>query len=292
MPVGEWHGGVSECACACVLWVNVSKSLCAQSRLCSPVSHLWWDLPPPAPPAPLASCIFKPFNPPASIRPPGSVQTTPLQSVNHYPYLEPALASIVHRNPPIADFKTKNTGRQSTNAFTLLRKLKRSSTRLPTHSHTPQRNAAANIESRIADTIIHHREHQLAQAYSPTMMLMLTGLILAVLSIPFIVYAGERTIQRTLPKPRFVRNLSETVSGRLAPTKRRSSDPGATTTRDDDDVQMASQSGSQREGERPGIRRTDTGPSDPDLARVSTGFSVSSGETYVRGMTLEKIGLD
>jgi len=28
------------------------------------------------------------------------------------------------------------------------------------------------------------------------------------------------------------------------------------------------------------------------IGRVETGFSVSSGETYVRGMSLQKIGLD
>ena len=118
-------------------------------------------------------------------------------------------------------------------------------------------------------------------------MLALTGVILAMLSIPFIVYAGERTIHRPRPKPQFVRSLGETMPGRLAPAKRRSaSDCGENTTRPDDD---ASQMGSQ-EDEGPSIRRTDTGLS--GLTRVSTGFSVSSEETYVRGMTLEKIGLD
>lgn len=115
------------------------------------------------------------------------------------------------------------------------------------------------------------------------MMLALTGVILAMLSIPFIVFAGERTIHRTLPKPQFVRSLS----GRLAPAKRRSaSDCGENTTRSDDDAsQMESQA-----DEGPSIHRTDTELS--GLTRVNTGFSVSSEETYVRGMTLEKMGLD
>ena len=84
------------------------------------------------------------------------------------------------------------------------------------------------------------------------------------------VAAGDRSSRR-LPRPRFVRSISES----MYPRQRRSS------------------SGESSAG-APALQRMVDGRSEGFArgARADTGFSVSSGETYVRGMPLEKGGLD
>jgi hypothetical protein len=109
------------------------------------------------------------------------------------------------------------------------------------------------------------------------MFITITGLILAVLSLPFIVYAGDRTIRR-IPRPEFVRSLSESMVGRL---RRRSSTNSDATIRSAPTTPVTP---------TPTLRRAMT--DSERVGRVDTGFSVSSGETYFRGVTLEKMGLD
>ncbi|KAA8912411.1 hypothetical protein FN846DRAFT_903554 [Sphaerosporella brunnea] len=121
-----------------------------------------------------------------------------------------------------------------------------------------------------SNTVIHRLEQH------EDMIVTITGLILAVLSLPFIVYAGDRTVGR-LPRPGFVRSLSESMVGRL---KRRDSDLDETTR----SVRNTSATPT------PTLERTQTDAG--RVGRVDTGFSISSQETYFRGVTLEKMGVD
>ncbi|KAF8536682.1 hypothetical protein BDD12DRAFT_277657 [Trichophaea hybrida] len=112
------------------------------------------------------------------------------------------------------------------------------------------------------------------------MFFTLAGVILAVLSLPFIVIAGDRNAMRRLPKPAFIRSLSESTVGRLREKSESEGSSGRAVT-------------SPRPNELRRVATDSTVRGDMDrIGRVETGFSVSSGETYVRGMTLEKIGLD
>jgi hypothetical protein len=112
------------------------------------------------------------------------------------------------------------------------------------------------------------------------MIITITGLILAVLSIPFIVYAGDRTARR-IPRPEFVRSLSESMVGRL---RRRSSGESL-----DSDATLINTPNTPFTPPPP-LRRF---PTNIDrLGLADTPFSVSSGESYFRGVTLEKMGVD
>jgi hypothetical protein len=104
------------------------------------------------------------------------------------------------------------------------------------------------------------------------------GIILAVLSLPFVVYAGERTFNQRIPRPAFVRSWSESVTGKR---KRIEKLPVVT------EGEVAS------DEERPKQERSH---SDSEISpvgeRVQTGFSVATQETYIRGMPLSKLGVD
>lgn len=102
------------------------------------------------------------------------------------------------------------------------------------------------------------------------MVLTILGIILACLSIPFLVYAGERTIGRQIPRPQLFRSVSapprpspRAVDAKRPETTRRQTTPGES-----------------------GPQRVDTNASERSW------MSTSTAETYVRGMPLEKIGLD
>jgi hypothetical protein len=111
------------------------------------------------------------------------------------------------------------------------------------------------------------------------MFFTLAGVILAVLSLPFIVIAGERATNRRLPQPAFVRSLSDSMARRRRKkTENEGSTKGNTTAPRPSELRRAATDST--------IRNMD------QIGRVETGFSASSGETYVRGMSLEKIGLD
>lgn len=102
------------------------------------------------------------------------------------------------------------------------------------------------------------------------MVFPILGIILACLSLPFFVYAGERTIGRRIPRPRLFRSFS--APPRPSPhvitaSEERPSTPRRQTTTD-------------------GPQRVDTNASE------CSWMSTSTGETYVRGMGLEKVGLD
>jgi len=150
-----------------------------------------------------------------------------------------------------------------------LRKLKRSSTVLPATPASP----SADVPT---DTVVHHPEHQ------GTMLFTITGVILAVLSLPFMVYGGDRTIRR-LPRPGFVRSLSNRLRNKYKEDAELDRAAGA---------QSAPASPSHTSTAiRPGLRRAMT--SQGGISRIDTGLSVASNDTYIRGpMTLEKTGLD
>jgi len=114
------------------------------------------------------------------------------------------------------------------------------------------------------------------------MFVAVAGVILALLSLPFMVYAGDRTIRR-IPRPEFVRSLSE----RLRNKRREDAEVDGTS-----NLQSAPTSPSLPSATvRPTLRRAMT--SNDGIGRVDTGFSVASNDTYIRGpMTLEKTGLD
>ncbi|PWW78554.1 hypothetical protein C7212DRAFT_350665 [Tuber magnatum] len=92
-------------------------------------------------------------------------------------------------------------------------------------------------------------------------MVFFLGIILACLSLPFIVYAGERTTGRRIPRPRIFRSLS-------APTpytkqERESSPPP------------------------PARRQTMDSPKRVDTTRSDASWqTTSTRETYVRGVPL------
>lgn len=93
-------------------------------------------------------------------------------------------------------------------------------------------------------------------------MIPVLGIILACLSLPLLVYAGERTTGRRIPRPRFIRSLS-------APTpytkQERESSPAP-----------------------PARRKTMDSPKRADTTRSDTSWkTTSTGETYVRGVSLE-----
>jgi hypothetical protein len=127
---------------------------------------------------------------------------------------------------------------------------------------------------RHADTIVHRPEQH------EEMIIEITGLILAVLSLPFIVYAGDRTVRR-IPRPEFVRSLSESMAGRLGRRRRDSTDSDAT---------IRSAPNTPVTPSTHTLRRSQTNAD--RIGWVDTGFSISSGESYFRGVTLEKMGVD
>lgn len=103
------------------------------------------------------------------------------------------------------------------------------------------------------------------------------SIIIAVLSLPFVVYAGERTFNKRLPRPAFVRRFSESVVGKkksdLAPIP----EGGVIAVEEERPKQERSHSDSEIS---------------PVGQRAETGFSVASNETYIRGMPLSKLGVD
>lgn len=151
-----------------------------------------------------------------------------------------------------------------------LRKLKRSSTALPATPASPSADAPT-------DTVVHHPEHQ-----GTMFFLAIAGVILTMLSLPFIVYGGDRTIRR-LQRPRFVRSLSDRLRNKYREDAELDRAAGA---------QSAPGSPSHTSAAiRPGPRRAMT--TGDGISRTETGFSVASNDTYIRGpMTLEKTGLD
>jgi len=114
------------------------------------------------------------------------------------------------------------------------------------------------------------------------MFVTIAGVILAVLSLPFMVYGGDRTIRR-LPRPEFVRSLSDRLRNKYKEDAELDRAAGA---------QSAPASPSHASTAiRPGLRRAMT--SQDGISRIDTGFSMASNDTYIRGpMTLEKTGLD
>jgi hypothetical protein len=114
------------------------------------------------------------------------------------------------------------------------------------------------------------------------MIITITSIILAVLSLPFIVYAGERTV-RGLPRPTFVRSFSDSTIKKPKKPILADSDEEAEEGSDGTPEMLSTLTS-------PALRRMAT---DGDyFGRADTGFSVSSGETYIRGMPLERVGLD
>ncbi|KAI5839619.1 hypothetical protein DFP73DRAFT_210669 [Morchella snyderi] len=107
------------------------------------------------------------------------------------------------------------------------------------------------------------------------MVFPILGIIIACLSLPLVVYAGERTIRRTITRPQLFRSVSapqkpsERLVGKMA--EGRPATPRRKTT--------------SSLGEE-GPVRADTNASE------ASWLSTSTAETYVRGMSLEKVGLD
>lgn len=100
------------------------------------------------------------------------------------------------------------------------------------------------------------------------MVLPVLGIILACISLPLVIYAGQRTIGRSIPRPQIFRSVSapagKIAEGRPVTPPRRKSE-------------------SEVDG---GVTRVDTNASE------ASWLSTSTAETYVRGMGLEKVGLD
>lgn len=151
-----------------------------------------------------------------------------------------------------------------------LRNLKRSSTKPATTLAYP------SVDTSL-DTVVHQQPEQ-----QDTMFVTLAGVILAVLSLPFAVYGGDRTICR-IPRPEFVRSLSDRLRNKYredAESDRASSVRSAPTSPSLPSAAI-----------RPSLRRAMT--TSDGISRVETDFSVASNDTYIRGpMTLEKTGLD
>ncbi|KAG0134387.1 hypothetical protein HOY82DRAFT_481437 [Tuber indicum] len=93
-------------------------------------------------------------------------------------------------------------------------------------------------------------------------MVFILGIILACLSLPLVVYAGERTTGRRIPRPRIFRSLSA---------------PGPYT-KEERESSPAPQA----------RRRTMDPPERADTTRSDSSWrTTSTGETYVRGVPLE-----
>ncbi|RPB03515.1 hypothetical protein L873DRAFT_1669385 [Choiromyces venosus 120613-1] len=93
-------------------------------------------------------------------------------------------------------------------------------------------------------------------------MVFILGIILACLSLPLVIYAGERTTGRRIPRPQLFRSFS-------AP------DPYTKQERESSPAPLAR-------------RQTMDPPKRVDTTRSDTSWkTTSTGETYVRGVSLE-----
>jgi hypothetical protein len=108
-----------------------------------------------------------------------------------------------------------------------------------------------------------------SEGQSASMFLAVAGIVFAVLSIPFIVVAGQRTPNAVFSRPAFLTSASSDSDAET--DKKRNKNCIQTTASVSD--------GDEDAGGRLG-RRTDTG------------LSISSNETYIRRLSLGKIGFD